>query len=91
MAYTKVYLKGGASVKTTEYGDIYNVNINVDDMMEKIRSKELKVSDMGNISFSIMKRNPENVKEGESTHYLCQSVKIKEDEAKAATEEDLPF
>lgn len=93
--YEKVFLKGGASVKDFERWQVIDVNLNVEDLIEKVRSKEIKIGETGNLRFSILKKKPENVRDWESTHYLVHSYKVAQTEKKnpleSNTDDDLPF
>ena len=93
--YEKVFLKGGASVKDFERWQVIDVNLNVEDLIEKERNKEIKIGETGNLRFSILKKKPENVRDGESTHYLVHSYKVAQTEKKnpleSNTDDDLPF
>jgi hypothetical protein len=37
--------------------------LNVEDLIEKVRSKEIKIGETGNLRFSILKKKPENVRD----------------------------
>lgn len=92
--YKKVFIRGWATMKTFDWGKVMKVSINVDELMEKIRSKELSVSETGNIFFDIVEKKPEKQQPGENTHYLVQSQKIADSEQPRAgnpASDDLPF
>lgn len=96
MAYSKIYLRGGATKKNTQFGEITDVFVNFDDLVEKVKSGEVKPTATGNITFSVMKKKPESCKPGEADHYLVHSYKIDDAQtpdplADINTDDDLPF
>lgn len=93
--YEKVFLKGGASIKDFDRWSVIDVNLNVEDLIEKVRSKEIKIGETWNLRFSILQKKTKNVRDWESTHYLVHSYKVAQTEKKnpleSNTDDDLPF
>lgn len=96
MAYDKVFLRWGAEVKEFVRWKVIKVSLNVDDLMGKVRSKELRVNDSWTLYFDIIEKKPEKQKAWELTHYLVQNQKVADwektkAEQKAKPADDLPF
>lgn len=94
--YEKVFIKGWVSKKTFEWGEVVDVLINVEDLLEKVRSRQLYVGETGNVRFSILRKKPENIRQWESEYYLVHSKKVAGSEKKNPlyswdTDSDLPF
>lgn len=94
--YAKIYLRGWASIRNTSFWDIVEVSLNIDDLMTKIKSWEIKTTDLGNVRFSVMKKKPESIREGDSTHYLVHSYKLPDEQERDPLQDldvdnDLPF
>lgn len=94
--YEKVFIKGWATKKSFDWGEVVDVSINIEDLIEKVRTKEIYVGETWNVRFSVLKKKPENVRAGESDHYLVHSKKVSQPEKKNPlyswdTDSDLPF
>lgn len=91
--YEKVFLKGWAVVKSFEWWEVIDVNIDVNDLIEKVRWKIVKTWETWTLRFSILKKKPEKIRDWESTHYLVHSYKMQEKKnpLESNTDDDLPF
>lgn len=93
--YEKVFLKGGASVKDFERWQVMEVSLDIEDLIDKVRNKEVKIWETWSLRFSIIKKKAESMKEWTSTHYMVHSYKVTQPERKnpleSNTDDDLPF
>lgn len=76
MARVKVFVRGGAVIRSSNYWPITNVTINLEALIDQVKKWEVVPTDLGNITFSVLAKKAENAQPGDFTHYLQHSYQV---------------